>query len=157
VVRRHIGLGPREHARIGRPERLIEFQELSYHSALVPLFGTDLSARGLRSAARQAGRRAGIDVRASLIRTRNPGKALVEEAERLRADVIYVDAEHAPATERALGPTISYLLAKRPCRVVVALDPSANGSDGGNGTAAGISTTSLPGSRIDSRLAIPRS
>src|SRR3954451_13199678 len=106
--RRHIGLDPREPARIGRPERLVEFQELSYASALVPLFGTDVSARGLRSAARLvrpdakvdavyvlpvapllsintgiddeeervrsvleaarlAGRRAGIDVRASMI------------------------------------------------------------------------------------------
>ena len=131
----------------------------------MPVFGTDVSARALRSAARLVGpeakvdavfvlqvppqlsldagleeeeqlgrsvleaarltgRRAGVDVRISLIRTRNPGKALVEEAQRLHADVIYVDAAHAPLSERSLGPTISYLLAKRPCRVVVALDPS---------------------------------
>src|SRR4051794_12559663 len=198
LYRRRLGLDPRESARVGRPERLVDFQELSYASALVPMFGTDVSARALRSAARLvgpdakvdavyvlqvppqlsldaglddeeergrsvleaarlAGRRAGIDGRASMIRTGNPGKSLVQEAQRLRADVIYVDAENAPATERSLGPTISYLLAKRPCRVVVALDPSANGSDGGNGTAAGISATALPGSRIDRRLATPRS
>src|SRR4051812_28559480 len=165
LYRRRLGLDPRERARIGRPERLVEFQELSYASALVPIFGTDVSARALRSAARLvgpdakvdavyvlqvppqlsldagldeeeergrsvleaarlAGRRAGVDVRASVIRTRNPGKALVDEARRLRADLVYVDAAHAPLTERALGPTISYLLAKRPCRIVVALDPS---------------------------------
>src|SRR4051812_25734047 len=53
--RRHLGLDPCEPARIGRPERLVEFQELSYASALVPLFGTDVSARGLRSAARLVG------------------------------------------------------------------------------------------------------
>ncbi|TMM03853.1 MAG: universal stress protein [Actinobacteria bacterium] len=163
--RRRLGLDPRERARIGRPVRLVEFQELTYASALVPVFGTDVSARALRSAARLVGpeakvdavfvlqvppqlsldagleeeeqlgrsvleaarltgRRAGVDVRISLIRTRNPGKALVEEAQRLHADVIYVDAAHAPLSERSLGPTISYLLAKRPCRVVVALDPS---------------------------------
>ena len=80
--------------------------------------------RSVLEAARLTGRRAGVDVRISLIRTRNPGKALVEEAQRLHADVIYVDAAHAPLSERSLGPTISYLLAKRPCRVVVALDPS---------------------------------
>jgi hypothetical protein len=168
LYRRHAGLGVREHARIGRPERLVDFQELSYASALVPLFGTDVSARALRAAARLvgedakvdavyvlqvppqlsldaglheeeargrsvlevarlAGRRAGVDVRTSLIRTRNPGAALVDEARRLHADLVYVDAVHAPARERALGPTVSYLLAKRPCRVVVELDPSANG------------------------------
>src|SRR3954463_10204710 len=50
LYRRRIGLGAREHARIGRPERLVEFQELSYASALVPIFGTDVSARALRAA-----------------------------------------------------------------------------------------------------------
>ena len=71
------------------------------------------------------------------IRTRNPGKALVEEARRLHADLVYLDAVHAPLSERSLGPTISYLLAKRPCRVVVELDPSgrsrAQPSSCGNG------------------------
>jgi basic amino acid/polyamine antiporter, APA family len=164
--RRRIGLSPTEQARIGRPERLVEFQELSYASALVPVFGTDVSAHALRAAARLVGpeakvhavyvltvppqlsleagleeeeelgrsvleaarltgRRAGVDVQISLIRTRNPGKALVDEAQRRHGDVIYVDAVNAPLTERALGPTISYLLAKRPCRVVVEIDPSA--------------------------------
>ena len=164
LYRRHLGLDPREQARLGRPERLVEFQELSYASALVPIFGTDVSARALRAAARLvgpdakvdavyvlqvppqlsldagldeeeqlglsvleaarvAGRRAGVDVRARLIRTRNPGKALVDEARRVHADLVYVDAVHAPLRERALGPTVSYLLEKRPCRVVVELEP----------------------------------
>jgi basic amino acid/polyamine antiporter, APA family len=167
LYRRRLGLSPTEHARIGRPARLVEFQELSYASALVPVFGTDVSARALKSAARLVGpdakvdavyvltvppqlsldagleeeeelgrsvleaarltgRRAGVDVRTSLIRTRNPGGALVDEARRLHADVIYVDAVNAPVSERALGPTISYLLSKRPCRVVVEIDPSAS-------------------------------
>src|SRR5947209_9719159 len=47
--RRRLGLDPRESARIGRPERLVEFQELSYASALVPIFGTDVSAHALRA------------------------------------------------------------------------------------------------------------
>jgi APA family basic amino acid/polyamine antiporter len=158
--RRRIGLSPREHARLGRPARLVEFQELSYASALVPLFGDDVSAHALRAAARLigadakvdavyvlqvppqlsldaglheeeahgrsvleaallAGRRAGVDVRTHLIRTRNPGAALVDEARILRADLIYVDAVH----ERSPSATISYLLAKRPCRVVVEIEP----------------------------------
>src|SRR4051794_8049891 len=167
LYRRRIGLGAREHARIGRPERLIEFQELSYASALVPIFGTDVSARALRAAARLVGpdakvdavyvlrvppqlsldagldeeeqlgrsvldaarltgRRAGVDVRTRLIRTRHPGKTLVDEARRVHADLVYVDAVHAPLQERAMGPTVSYLLDKRPCRVVVEFEPGAH-------------------------------
>src|SRR4051794_9839589 len=132
LYRRHLGIDPRAQARVGRPERLVEFQELSYASALVPIFGTDVSARSLRSAARLvgpdakvdvvyvlrvppqlsldvalgpeeerarntleaarlAGRRAGVDVRTSTLRTRNPGRAIVDEARRLKADVIYLD------------------------------------------------------------------
>ena len=172
--RRRHGLNPYEPARIGRPERLVEFQELSYASALVPIFGTDVSARALRAAARLVGpdakvdavyvlqvppqlsldaglereeelgrsvleaarltgRRAGVDVRVSMIRTRNPGAALVDEARRLHADLVYLDAVHAPVSERALGPTVAYLLAKRPCRVIVEIDPTGRGRAGENG------------------------
>ncbi len=69
--------------------------------------------------ARIRGRRAGLKVQTRLIRTRNPGAAIVEEAERMRAEIIYLGTAHAPASERALGPTASYLLAHRPCRVVI--------------------------------------
>jgi len=160
LYRRRIGLDPREQTRIGRPERLVDFQELGYASALVPIFGTDVSAGSLRSAAKLvgadamvdalyvlhvppqlsldagldaeealgrgvleaalvAGRRDGLRVRTSLIRTRNPGKAIVDEARRLHTDVIYLGTVHAPPSERALGPTATYLLGHRPCRVVV--------------------------------------
>jgi APA family basic amino acid/polyamine antiporter len=164
VYRRRLGLDPRERARVGRPERLVEFQELSYGSAVVPIFGTDVSARALRSAARLvgpgakvdalyvlpvppqlsldagldreeaearsvleaarlAGRKAGVDVRARLIRTRHPGRAIVDEARRLKADVLYLDAVHAPPSERAFGPIASFVLAHRPCRVVIEIEP----------------------------------
>ena len=56
---------------------------------------------------------------AGLIRTRNPGAALVEEAERVGADVIYWSTIHAPAGEQRIGPTAAYLLSKRPCRVII--------------------------------------
>ena len=52
-----------------------------------------------------------------------PNILVVDEARRLHADLIYVDAVHAPLKERAMGPTVSYLLDKRPCRVVVEIDP----------------------------------
>jgi len=35
------------------------------------------------------------------------------------ADVIYWSTIHAPAGERGIGPTAAYLLAKRPCRVII--------------------------------------
>ena len=53
------------------------------------------------------------------MRTRNPGAALVEEAKRRNAEVIYLATDHAPANERALGPTATYLLEKRPCRIII--------------------------------------
>ena len=61
----------------------------------------------------------GLKVRVKLIRTRNPGKAIVEEARARDADLIYISTEHAPSCERLLGPTVRYVLAKRPCRVIV--------------------------------------
>jgi nucleotide-binding universal stress UspA family protein len=60
---------------------------------------------------------------------RNPGAAIVEEAERTEAEIIYFGTAHAPASERSLGPTASYLLAHRPCRVVIETPPApANGA-----------------------------
>jgi hypothetical protein len=38
---------------------------------------------------------------------------------RTGAQVLYLATAHAPPSERALGPTATYLLAERPCRVVV--------------------------------------
>jgi hypothetical protein len=54
-----------------------------------------------------------------MIRTRNPGRAIVEEARERHSDLIYLSTEHAPSDERLLGPTTRYILAKRPCRVIV--------------------------------------
>jgi nucleotide-binding universal stress UspA family protein len=61
----------------------------------------------------------GLKVRVKILRTRNPGRAIVEEALERGSDLIYVSTEHAPSDERLLGPTTRYLLAKRPCRIIV--------------------------------------
>jgi nucleotide-binding universal stress UspA family protein len=152
------------HYKIQHRERPAFFVELEYRSALVPIFGTDLDASALRTAAKLvgedasveaiyvlrvpnqlsldagleeeeqlgrsvlesakvAGRKAGLKVQTRLIRARNPGHALVEEAQRTNAEIIYLATAHAPPSEQALGPTASYLLAHRPCRVVVEFDP----------------------------------
>ena len=74
--------------------------------------------------AKVAGRQYGLKVQTQMIRTRNPGAAIVEEAERRGAEIIYLGTAHAPPSERALGPTASYLLAHRPCRVVIESPPA---------------------------------
>jgi basic amino acid/polyamine antiporter, APA family len=160
LYRRRQGLGLRETCRIERAERPADFEALGYRTALVPIFGGDVSASALSSAAKLIGedgvvyavfvlpvpsqlsleagleaeeaqgrsalesarikaRRSNIKIRTGLIRTRNPGAALVEEAKRVEADVIYWSTIHAPVGEQRIGPTATYLLAKRPCRVII--------------------------------------
>jgi APA family basic amino acid/polyamine antiporter len=164
IYRRRQGMDLTSHHKIQHRERPAFFVELEYRSALVPIFGTDVDASALRTAAKLvgedaaveavyvlrvpnqlsleagleeeeqlgrsvlesakvAGRKAGLKVQTRLIRARNPGHALVEEALRTNAEIIYLGTAHAPPSEQALGPTASYLLAHRPCRVVVEVDP----------------------------------
>ena len=96
-------------------------------------------------AAQLIGRRSGLRVRTSLLRTRNPGRTLVEEAQRLGSEIIYLADAHAPASERALGPTAQYLLTQRPCRIIIQTGAAANGraavNGGGDGRALRPSAT----------------
>jgi APA family basic amino acid/polyamine antiporter len=160
VYRRRQGLDASSRYKIARPARPPDFEELDYRTALVPIFGDDVSALALKSAAKLIGaegvlyaifvlpvprqlsleagleaeeahgrsvlesariqaRRAGIKIHTGLIRTRNPGAALVEEAERVGCEVIYWSTIHAPEGEQRIGPTAAYLLSKRPCRVII--------------------------------------
>jgi APA family basic amino acid/polyamine antiporter len=169
VYRRRHGLDLLSEHRMERPVRPEDFQELAYRSALVPIFGTDVSAKTMRSAvklvgegatvdavyvlqvpaqlsldagmeeeealgrsvlesARLQGRQAGLKVQTSLIRTRNPGAALVDEARERQSDLIYLGTVHAPPSQRALGPTAAYLLAERPCRIVIETDRRVDGA-----------------------------
>jgi APA family basic amino acid/polyamine antiporter len=160
VYRRSQGLDLTTTVTMERPQRPPDFQELEYRSALVPIFGTDVSAKAIGAAARLvgedaivdalyvlavpaqlsldsgledeemtgrsvleaaklAGRRRDVTVRTALVRTRNPGRTIVEEAARLGSDIIYLATVHAPPSEGGLGPTARYLLTERPCRIVV--------------------------------------
>jgi APA family basic amino acid/polyamine antiporter len=163
LYRRRQGLDARASYKMARPERPPDFEELEYRTALVPIFGDDVSASALSSAAKLIGeegvvyaiyvlpvprqlsleagleeeeahgrsvlesariqaRRLGIKIHTGLIRTRHPGSALVEEAERVGSDVIYWSTIHAPAGEQRIGPTAEYLLSRRPCRVIIETD-----------------------------------
>jgi nucleotide-binding universal stress UspA family protein len=165
AYRRSHGLDLRAEYKIAHRERPPFFVELEYRSAIVPIFGTDVDARALRTAAKLVGedamveaiyvlrvpsqlsldagleeeeqlgssvlesakvrgRQMGLKVQTRLIRTRNPGAAIVEEAQRAEAEIIYLGTAHAPPSERALGPTANYLLGHRPCRVVIETPPS---------------------------------
>jgi basic amino acid/polyamine antiporter, APA family len=86
--------------------------------------------------AKLIGRKAGLKLQTRLIRTRSPGLAIVEEAQRSNAEIIYLGTAHAPASERALGPTATYLLAHRPCRVVIETPPVDGRRDGSGSRAA---------------------
>jgi basic amino acid/polyamine antiporter, APA family len=160
LYRRRQGLDPRRQYRIERPQRPLGFYEVAYHSALVPIFGTDVNTEAMARAAKLVGPDAEIEalyvltvprelglgegmeeeeelarnvlevarlqararrlkVRVRLIRTRNPGEAIVEEAIDRHSDLVYISTEHAPSDERLLGPTTRYVLASRPCRIVV--------------------------------------
>jgi hypothetical protein len=163
AVRRTVGRARRDgsdgayRSDVGRPP---DFEALGYRTAVVPIFGDDVSGAAIAAAARLIGRdgvvyaifvlavpshlpleggleeeeargrsvlesariqarRAGLAIHTGLIRTRNPGAALVAEARRLHADVVYWSTLHAPAGERSIGPTALYLLARRPCRVII--------------------------------------
>ncbi|HEX4563122.1 MAG TPA: universal stress protein [Solirubrobacteraceae bacterium] len=167
AYRRRHSLDLRTTTRMPRHERPPDFAEFEYRTALVPIFGKDVSASALTSAAKLIGeqgmvyavfvlpvpsqlsleaglqeeeaegrsvlesarikaRRKGIKIHTALIRTRNPGAALVSEAERVGADVIYWSAIHAPAGEQRIGPTATYLLRARPCRVIIESQNTVN-------------------------------
>ena len=181
IYRRSQGLDLTSHHKIERRGRPAFFIELEYHSAIVPIFGTDVDASALRAAAKLvgegatveavyilripnqlsldagleeeeqlgysvlesaklAGRKSGLKVETRLIRTRSPGAAIVEEAQHRNAEIIYLGTAHAPPSERALGPTASYLLAHRPCRVVIETPPAT----AHNGAASGANKRPAP-------------
>jgi basic amino acid/polyamine antiporter, APA family len=113
----------------------------------------EAAGRALLESARVAGRKLEVRVKTGLIRTRNPGAALVDEARRVHADLLYLDAVHAPPSEQALGATATYLLARRPCRIVietgraapVADPPAAAGYPAANGRTRDALPVQAPG------------
>jgi APA family basic amino acid/polyamine antiporter len=92
-------------------------------------------AREVLDIARLRARERRLKVRTSIIRTRSAGAALAAEARSRGSDVVYLDTIHAPPSEAVLGPTASYLLRARPCRVVIETDNRLRSSNNGGGPA----------------------
>src|SRR5207248_8092712 len=78
----------------------------------------------LEGARERAGERK-LKIRTSLLRTRNPGAALVEEARQRGPEVVYLDTSYAPGPGRPIGPTARSLPRKRPCRRPLETDARA--------------------------------
>jgi APA family basic amino acid/polyamine antiporter len=93
-------------------------------------------ARELLEAARLRARDEKLKIRTAVVRTRSTGAAIVEEAKRRNAEVIYLD--FAGVSRPGLSSVASYVLEKRPCRVVIetmgggARPYSSNGDAGGS-------------------------
>jgi len=193
LYRRRLGLDPRAVSQVRRPQRPVGFLDVSYKSALVPIFGVDVDSEAMHRAAaivdpdaavealyllavpterelreglegeeyearcvldvaRLQARARGLKVRVKLIRTRNPGRTIVEEALERGSDLIYLSTRHAPAGERLLGPTTRYVLAKRPCRVIVEGGGGAQAAPRwGDGSLVAAVSASTPGSLWEMR------
>jgi basic amino acid/polyamine antiporter, APA family len=80
--------------------------------------------RQLREAA-ALGREYGVDVVARIVRTRNAGQAIVEEANRRNTEIIVMGArERKTPGKRLFGPTVDYVLRNARCRVMVGAEPA---------------------------------
>ncbi len=81
--------------------------------------------RQLREAA-ALGREYGVNVITRIVRTRNIGQAIVEEAERRRSEIIVLGArDRSKPGERLFGRRIDYVLRHAHCRVMVGAEPVA--------------------------------
>jgi APA family basic amino acid/polyamine antiporter len=71
------------------------------------------------------GRQYGVSVIPRIVRTRNVGQAIVDEASRRRAEIIVLGAEQRKrGGERMFGKVIDYVLRNADCRVMVGTQPS---------------------------------
>jgi APA family basic amino acid/polyamine antiporter len=72
-------------------------------------------------AARAIGELYGVDVIGRLVRGRNPGRAIVDEAERRHSEIIVMGAPRRETQRRAIfSDTVDFVLKHAPCRVMVA-------------------------------------
>jgi len=91
-------------------------------------------AREALEAARLRARDDKLKIRTAVVRTRNVGAAIVDEARRRNAEVIYLD--FAGVSRPGLSVTANYVLEKRPCRVVIETMGGGAGAYSSNGDVA---------------------
>ena len=113
-----LGLVAARAAKLVGPDATVEAVYVLKVPEQLPLGGglgkEEREARRVLEVARMQAKVAGCRVRCRLLRTRNPGRAIVDEAKERRSDLIYISTEHAPSEERLIGPTIRYVMANRP-------------------------------------------
>ena len=80
----------------------------------------ELEADRLLDEARARGRAYGVRMIDRVVRARQPGAAIVEEAERRQSEIVVLGAPRGRHTRRSSGQTVDYVLKKAPCRVMVA-------------------------------------
>jgi APA family basic amino acid/polyamine antiporter len=84
-------------------------------------------ADALLDEARAIGDSYGVDVRGRIVRARNAGRAIVDEAERRHTEIIVMGAPRKGRGGRGtiFGGTVDFVLKHAPCRVMVAAAPKA--------------------------------
>jgi basic amino acid/polyamine antiporter, APA family len=84
-------------------------------------------ANALLDEARAIGDSYGVDVRGRLVRARQAGRAIVDEADRRNTEIIVMGAPRKGRAGRGtiFGGTVDFVLKHAPCRVMVAAAPKA--------------------------------
>jgi APA family basic amino acid/polyamine antiporter len=77
--------------------------------------------------ARSIGEKYGVDVIGRLVRARSAGRAIVDEADRRRSEIIVMGAPRRGGRPRRaiFGETVDFVLKHAPCRVMVTATPKA--------------------------------
>jgi len=76
--------------------------------------------------ARAIGDLYGVDVVTRLVRTRNPGRAVVDEAARREAEIVVLGAPRSGPRRKAIfARTVDFIIRHAPCRVMVATPRAA--------------------------------
>jgi nucleotide-binding universal stress UspA family protein len=103
----------------------------------------EAAALEVQEAARRRAREDKLKIRTAVIRTRSAAAAIVEEAKRRNAEVIYLD--FAGRKSAGLSATASYVLEKRPCRVVIETIGGGGPAYASGHDVAGNAKRDLPG------------
>jgi basic amino acid/polyamine antiporter, APA family len=85
----------------------------------------ELKANEVLDEARAIGELYGVDVVGRIVRARNAGRAIVDEAERRGSEIIIMGAPRSERRQRVFGDTVDFVLKHAPCRVMVAAGAQA--------------------------------